>query len=326
MATAPHNFSQFLKFIKNRIEKKWDAVIAIEGDEGAGKSTLGMLLGFKISKMLGSEFDLVRNISYLPTHEEMVDKFHSLPMKSVFDVDEAIKVMYKRNWQNRLQTKLVQMYATERWQGKVSILCIPRFNDFDEYFRNHRVLFRFWVVDRGVALVYMRDTDKDIPDPWHVKDSIKKKEKIFRNKQLIDVDLNMKIYAESKLKNFLFIFRFDDLPKDIKKKYEDLKEYYRKIVKEQEELVEESAKLMRWRTYAIRLEYFASMVGLSRIAIGKMLGLARNSISTHQSYLTDEDKSSVTEVYKDNYYIIIDKLRKKHPELFGISQKDRIGK
>jgi len=85
------------KIINKRLDKEHDLVGAVTGDEGYGKSTLGV----EISKEFDAEFNFERNVAYIPTSDEMSNKFNALKPKQVFLVDEAIKILYKLKWQDR---------------------------------------------------------------------------------------------------------------------------------------------------------------------------------------------------------------------------------
>jgi hypothetical protein len=201
---------EIIKFIKN----DWDVVISIEGSEGVGKTDLACLVGMSIYK----RFDFVRNIAYLPSLDDISDKFDSIERYGVLIIDEAIKVLYKMRALERLQVKLVEKYATERKQNKVTILCVPRHNDLNENFRNHRVMLRVWIPVRGVAIVYARDKDKDVKDPWHVSHSLEIKKRLL-SKKVTEREIKEIIECERKTLNYVMDFEFPDMPPEHWDKY-----------------------------------------------------------------------------------------------------------
>jgi hypothetical protein len=212
----------FAELVNERLNNDYDLVVAITGEEGIGKSTLAIQLGLRIDK----DFDLVKNIAYLPDEREIEDKFHNLQPRQCFVIDEAIRVFYKLRWMDKFQIRLNQMYMTERWQNKCTLLLIPRFTDLNEAFRNHRVNVWIHVIDRGVALVFKKISENIFSsDPWKMKENDKLLDKyLIKTKKLFGVELNEYIEFLSKnTPNFVTALEFDDLDEDIKYKYRELK-------------------------------------------------------------------------------------------------------
>jgi hypothetical protein len=217
-----NKLNYFAELVNQRLNNDYDLVVAITGEEGVGKSTLAIQLGLKIDK----DFDLVKNIAYLPDEKEIEDKFHNLQPKQCFIVDEAIRVFYKLRWMDKFQIRLNQMYMTERWQNKCTFLLIPRFTDLNESFRNHRVNIWIHVIDRGVALVFKKISENIFStDPWKMKENDKVLDKyLVKNKKLFGVDLEEYIEFLSKnTPNFVTAIEFEDLPLYIKNEYRELK-------------------------------------------------------------------------------------------------------
>lgn len=216
------NFEIFVKRIRKRVRENYDAVIGITGEEGEGKSTLAIQLG----KALDDEFSFERNILFNPDKEKIKKMILELPKYSVVDVDEAIKVLYKMQWYSQIQHLLNVIYALCRRENKISLLLMPRFQDFNEFFRNHRIKVWIHVIKRGVAVVFAKDWSPFTKDPWRMTENQKMMDDLFR--RLKDTYLTMKI--ESKLKalrkspNFLMAFTFDPLTKEEEKEFERLRE------------------------------------------------------------------------------------------------------
>jgi len=253
--------------IKKRIDRDWDIVIAIDGEEGVGKSTLAMIMGILLDK----KFNLHNNIAYLPTHQEIEQKFTDLGSKQTFVVDEAIKAMYKMRFMDKLQTRINEMYATERWQNKVTILCIPRFTDLNEYFRNHRVKFWVHIIDRGLAIVFHKD-DVNIfgRDPWHLKENEKYVMSKIKRKRFVEIENKEKINIYSNSQNFFFGFEYPDLPEKISQEYKTLKADYRnvKVKREEREVVKIIKKLKEENMTQRKI---ASIIGISEQRVGQLL-------------------------------------------------------
>jgi len=221
---------RFANLIKRRLRADWDIVIAISGEEGSGKSICGMI----VSWLIDNRWDMEKNVSFLPDEKEIKTEFRRLKQHQCYVIDEAIKSLYKMNFMNSLQQSLVQMWATERYQNKATILILPRFKDLTENFRNHRVKIWINVLARGVACVYSRDEDPHLYDPWHFDESERYKRKKYGHKNVSTIPIDMRLATERKLKNFLFDFRFPDLPPEDKARYQELKLESRRVCLDQE--------------------------------------------------------------------------------------------
>lgn len=220
-------FDFFIRKIKARLRDDWDLVIGITGPEGSSKSTLALKMGFAIDK----NFDIENNVSYLPDAAEIFEKLNSISQFGVYVIDEAVRVLHKHHWFDNLQQKINEWYATERYQNKCTILCIPRFKNLTENFRNHRVNIWIHILARGVAVVYLKDLDKDVDDPWHIKFNQKRKMKYSQSRRVADITIWDQLRLERRTKNYLFDFAFDDLPEFERDIYRGLKEKSREKLK-----------------------------------------------------------------------------------------------
>ena len=151
-----------------------DAVVCLSGEEGSGKSHLGLRMGNLLSK----EFSCERNVLAFPTYEKIKEKMVKLPKYTPIILDEAIKTMYKRNFASRSNILLNQMFNLCRKLNLIYLICVPRFSDLDPYFREHRVLLNLVipsVQDTGVAVVHRRDDNPYNPaERWHLKEAFEK--------------------------------------------------------------------------------------------------------------------------------------------------------
>jgi hypothetical protein len=216
----------FCKSLQERLNEDWDVVIAITGEVGVGKSTLGGLISKEIDKM----FCWIKNVAYLPTYREIEDKFFALRPLQAFLIDEAIKVLYKLKWADKLQIRINEMYLTERWQNKITLMCIPRFSDFNEQFRNNRVKIWIHIIARGLAVVFIRE-DVNIfqNDPWRLKENSKIVDKFLKSRKCADLTEVDKLSILSKSMNFWFYLEFGDLPEEDKMTYQEMRAKMREV-------------------------------------------------------------------------------------------------
>lgn len=262
------------KLIVKRLKRDWDIVVAITGEEGIGKSSLAIRMGM----MIDPEFDLERNIIYIPSYKQIVDKItHDLPRYSVVIVDEAIKTMYKRRFANRLQIFLNTIYSICRKENKASILCMPDFQDFDRFFRQHRILLWIHILERGKAVVFVRDWSPFTRDKWWMDENQKVLEKHVRRRKVGELDYADKIGALQDSRNFFFYFEFDPLPKKIEKRYKKLNAGYRLEMP----TLQEPASVIKYRmALATAVSLIYNHLGMTQKEIANQLGFSRATIGT----------------------------------------------
>ena len=229
------NLRYLIHFIKRRLRKDWDIVIAMSGEEGSGKSTCGGLIAALIDK----NFNLIDNMALLPDEKQIVSEYMKLKKYQCYVIDEAVRAFYKMSFMSKMTQTLVRMWATERYQNKATILIIPRFTDLVENFRNHRVKLWIHVIARGRALVYIRDDDPHNNDPWSINYARTVKKRYNAKKNLSLLTIEERVSIEKKLPNFLFEFKFPDYTPEFKKAYQKLKVKSRDILTEQKLSTEE---------------------------------------------------------------------------------------
>jgi len=267
----------FVKILKERLRDDWDIVLAITGEEGVGKTTLGILLSQQIDK----EFSLKKNVAFIPDEKQIMEGFNELPPLSAYLIDEAVKSLNKWSWFNSLQQAIIKMYAVARYQNKCTILCMPRFRDLTENFRNHRIKIHINVIDRGTAIAYIKDNDKDEDDPWHIDDNIKIKTKWFKNTPIIERTVEKRLEVERKLPNYLFDFNFADLDVATKEEYNNLRAEAKKV----EAVIPQKPLNKREIKYAIHLrraELKLRELGLCDADIAATLGITPGTVWEHK--------------------------------------------
>lgn len=199
-----------------KVRQDYDCVIALTGGEGVGKSSLAIKLGMAID----DDFGLAKNILFSPIENEVKDAVTKMPKFSVIILDEAIKVLYKLNWNTKLQKMLNTLYTLCRKENKVTILCIPRLTDLSEMFRNHRVKIWIHVSRRGCAMVFLKNDNPFGEDSWGFKIMQKRTDKI--NWSALEFDKQISIVK--RLPTFFGAFHFHDLDPKIKAKYISLRD------------------------------------------------------------------------------------------------------
>lgn len=283
--------------IDERLKIEHDLVICLSGDEGYGKTTLGI----EISRIYDKEFNLVRNVAYLPTTQETAEKFHSLKKNQAFLVDEAIKILYKLKWNDRLQILINEMYATERWQTKLSILCIPRFKDLNEQFRHHRVMIWIHIIERGVALIFIKDRYNFVAtDPWYldeIEKQIRTRRKVKRNLDIADL-----IDLCRRFDTFNGYILFNPLDKETQDIYDDLKADARERAKYLD-AKEEPRKYLKQRNILLKFAHKFCFIKdqdafreVKETDLAKLLKMTQPTIS--DAIKTVEENINIEEILK----------------------------
>ena len=146
-----------------------------------------------------------------------------LPKYSIVDVDEAIKILYKLQWYSDISIFLNIIYALCRRENKISTLDMPRFKDFNEYFRNWRIKLWIHVIERGVAIIFIKHWSPFIDDPWLMKLNQKNIDIQMKNKKTLAVPLNEQLRILRKSPNYLMEVAFPALTKEEEQEFETLR-------------------------------------------------------------------------------------------------------
>lgn len=271
-----------------------DVVCAISGYEGDGKSTLAVHHTIDINRLRGmTDEEILERFDdymlYSPNKEITAEKVMKPDKYAPINSDEATKALYKLNWASEGQKYLNMLYQLCRKENKVNLFCIPRFTDLNEYFRNHRVLFWIFIVERGTAVLMQKDWNPFTTDPWHLKENEKILKESMRRKKIIDLSPNEKIALLQKTQNFVAVFHYDDLEKPFKKKYLEGKNKHG--YDEMSQTADVGGKLLDKYKEGLRKSVLALREkGLTVMDIGKIIGVTDRTV---RRYMEDKDTDKV---------------------------------
>lgn len=204
-----------------RLLKGYDLAQAITGYEGTGKSTLAIEQAMKMSRLTKVRFDLNTNVLYNPTYEQATNLIRDIKPMSSIVIDEAIRILFSRLWNDKEQKKFNQLYTLIREKRLFVNFCIPAIMQIDSNFRSNRILLWTHVFARGKAGVFAKSPNPFTTDPFN----------IIPTRKLIDKQLGKEQYRLDKLikllkvnsPNFITWYKFNPLKPKVEAKYKELK-------------------------------------------------------------------------------------------------------
>lgn len=202
------------EFGKKLTKKKKDLIFIITGYPGEGKSVLAI----EIAKKYDFRFTFERNLIY--SRSELTEKIETFP-PSAFIIDEAINVLYKREWNKGSQKDMIKLLNICRSKGHMLIFVQPDFEDMDKDIRKKRL--RLWVdvITRGVGVLY-----KPIKslgggtDPWNLELNDKLIKEQIKKIGLVEGYIE----GAARTENFQNIIRWENLADEEYKQYEEVKD------------------------------------------------------------------------------------------------------
>ncbi|HEC72695.1 MAG TPA: hypothetical protein ENI36_03725 [Thermoplasmatales archaeon] len=155
--------------IKQVQDNENDFIIVISGYRGVGKSTLMLQIA---DHLIEDNLFTIENLKKhnIYSRDELDEKLENFPEKSVFCVDEGINLLFKREFFNRQQNKIIKRFNTYRDKYFCIFLLIPNFWDLDSSVRNSAMI-KWWIhcYNRGNAYIYQPEENEWNPDPWNQK-------------------------------------------------------------------------------------------------------------------------------------------------------------
>lgn len=174
------SIKQFAEHLIGRINLEFDTIVTICSGtvKGTGKSVFSIKLAKEICKIIKHPFsyDL---IIFNPTSKKLIEKVKALPDGCPIIIDEAIRVLYKRDFQKEYQKELITFINICRKFKKVILLNVPDFWDLDKDIRN-LTDYQIVIIKRGLAQVRGKTANPDAKDKWMREESIKRIDKAIK--------------------------------------------------------------------------------------------------------------------------------------------------
>ncbi len=221
-------------FGKKLTRRKKDLIFIITGYPGEGKSVLAI----HIAKAYDRRFTFERNLIY--SRSELMEKIETYP-PSAFIIDEAINILYKREWNKSSQKDMIKLLNICRSKGHMIIFVQPAFEDMDKDVRMRRLRLWIDVITRGVGILY-----KPIKslgggsDPWNLEKNDKLIKEQIKRLGLIEGYIE----GAAKTENFQNIMRWEDISPEEYKQYEEVKDKKKYAEEDNVLFTEKEAKMI----------------------------------------------------------------------------------
>jgi len=207
-----------------------DFPIIVDGQTGAGKSTLGI----KLCKKICPWFDMDKHIIY--SRDELSEAIMTAQRGTALLIDEAINVLFRRDFASKKQKFLLRLLDMCRDRNLCLVLCVPNFWSMDKHILEGRVKMRIYVARTGLAFMWKPSQNPFTPDKWYRKYNEK-------------VCWNWDTYpAAKRTKGFIGFLKFGDIGHLERERYQAIKTRKKQEVKNSEEKEERESDIAKRRS------------------------------------------------------------------------------
>ncbi len=130
----------FINELKKRIKNEQQNVVIIDGDTGAGKSTLGIQICYGLAKLLKVDFSLEKD--YIYSLEDLWRKLQDPNASPINFMDEGALILSAKNSMSKESKDIVNLFNTMRSRGWSTIICVPNYKQIDKGVRTTHADFR----------------------------------------------------------------------------------------------------------------------------------------------------------------------------------------
>jgi len=219
--------------------------------------------------LFGRPMNLIDNVTYLPSGNEIIDKFNKLNFNCLL-VDEAAKDLRSVDWYKRSNKDVSTKAMTDRFKNNWIFLNIPNFDELAKSLKRTNIIFRAIVVYRtdtyARVIVQRRSRNWRDEDAW----GDKKANLMYKNvqKRHREISNDMILSIERKQSTYVMDFIIPNLElilPDVTDEYQRLKLESR----EHEEIIDDGKP----NPYKDKYENLMAMI--SKILVHNQLGLGR---------------------------------------------------
>lgn len=242
MSEAQWSIAELIKNINGTLKIDKDFPLIIDGLTGSGKSTLAIHLSKKGYK----NFDINEHIIF--SRKELIEKITLAEKGSYIILDEAINVLFKRDFMNRQQKFIIRLLDMCRDRNLCLILCVPNFWSIDKHILEGRIRLRIHIAKTGFAFMWKPTSNPFTPDKWNRRYNEK-------------ISYNWDNYPNArKTKGFIGYLKFGDLCDKDKEKYLKVKAEKKEQVRKDEEEAERKQEVEKKKGFVMGETLVLSML------------------------------------------------------------------
>jgi len=242
MVDTEWSIIELIKEINNTLKVDKDFTIVIDGLTGSGKSTLALHLAKKGCTWFKIKEDI------LFSKEELIDKISNAPPFSYLVLDEAVNLLFKRDFMDRKQKFLLKLLDMCRDKNLCLMFCVPNFWSLDKHLLDGRIKLRIHIARTGFAFMWTPTSNPFTPDKWCRKYNEK-------------VCYNWDSYPNAKkTKGFIGYLKFGDMPQSDKEIYLKIKAIKKEEIKKKEEEDERKQELDKQKGFVLGETMVLSML------------------------------------------------------------------
>lgn len=157
------SISELVEDVKKTLETDKDFPMIVDGATGIGKTTFSIHFAKK-----GCEWFRIEN-DVIFSKEELINKIMIAKLGSFIVLDEAINLLFKRDFMDRKQKFLLKLLDMCRDRNLCMIFCVPNFWSLDKHLLEGRIKLRVHIARTGFGFLWKPTTNPFTPDKWNRK-------------------------------------------------------------------------------------------------------------------------------------------------------------
>jgi hypothetical protein len=225
MSEAQWSKKELVDNVQKTLSTDKDFPIIIDGLTGAGKSTIAL----QLAKLGCSWFDINSDVIF--SRDELIEKISTAKLGSFIVVDEAINLLFKRDFMDKKQKFVLKLLDMCRDRNLCLIMCVPNFWSIDKHILEGRIKLRIHIARTGFAFMWKPTSNPFTPDKWN-------------RKYNESVCYNWDAYPNArKTKGFIGYLKFGDMCDSDKEKYLRIKQIKKEEIRKKEEEEEHKEKI-----------------------------------------------------------------------------------
>ena len=216
-------YYRFLEGLHVRTQQNKDAVVAVCGERGLGKSSFAILSSILLRR-IGLSYSFSNNFYGSEKTKEVLTEIVNSE-KTVYNFDEVINYGYSRNATTRINKRFANIFTMARKLNNVYFYCIPKFRKLDSDLRNdivHYWIEIFWQSNTkdhhkkyAHAVIFRKDKNPISLDPWGFEEM-----RAYKYKKVFTHEAQQRILK--KMRSYVCTISFPALPLKLEEEYEQL--------------------------------------------------------------------------------------------------------